>query len=92
MYLHIGGSAVVRKADVVAVCDLDNASQSRITRDFLRTAEAAGCVINAAEDLPKSCVICSGPDGAQRVYLSQLMSSTLLKRLDAPLGENLIDN
>ena len=92
MYLHIGGSAVVCKADVVAVCDLDNVSQSRITRDFLRTAEEAGCVVNAAEDLPKSCVICRTPEGGQRVYLSQLMSSTLLRRLDAPLGENLMDN
>ena len=54
MYLHLGGDVSVRTADIVTVCDLDNASASHITRAFLRAAQEADRVVNVAEDLPKS--------------------------------------
>ena len=89
MYLHLGNSYVVRKSDVLAVFDLDNSSQSILTRKFLASAEKAGQVVNAAEDeLPKSFVVCKTEKG-QRVYLSQLNSSTLLKRSAGKGLENL---
>ena len=80
MYLHLGNEVVVRKSDVVGIFDLDNTSQSALTRRYLAAAETAGSVVNAAgAELPKSFVVCA--DGErQTVYLSQLNSSTLLKR------------
>ena len=80
MYLHLGNDVVVRKRDVLAVFDLDNSSQSHLTRAFLAAAEKRGEVVNASGgELPKSFVLCA--EGAhQTVYLSQLNSSTLLKR------------
>ena len=80
MYLHLGNDVVVRKRDVLAVFDLDNSSQSHLTRAFLAAAEKRGEVVNASGgELPKSFVLCS--DGArQTVYLSQLNSSTLFRR------------
>ena len=84
MYLHLGNDIVVRKSAVLAVFDLDNSSASRLTRDFLSRAQRRGEVVNAAGDeLPKSFVLCQ-EGGAQRVYLSQLNSSTLLKRSESP--------
>lgn len=83
MYLHIGKNAVVLKRDVVAVCDLDNASYSHITRAYLTAAEKAGQVVNVCDDLPKSLVVCRGPEGEQVLYLSQLVSSTLQKRAES---------
>lgn len=83
MFLHIGGNTVLSYEEVVGIFDLDITSQSHLTRTFLRAAEEAGQVVNAAEDIPKSFVVCHGPEG-QRVYLSQLMSATLLKRSAAP--------
>ena len=81
MYLHLGNDIVVRKNEILAVFDLDNTSQSYQTRNYLSAAEKAGHVINAAGDeIPKSFVVCTGADGQQTVYLSQLNSSTLLKR------------
>ena len=44
MYLHLGSDVAVRTADVVTVCDLDNASSSHITRAFLRAAQEADIV------------------------------------------------
>lgn len=83
MYLHIGASVVIPQGDVVGIFDLDNTTASRITRDFLAGAQQAGQVITAGEDLPKSFVLCQTPSGARRVYLSQLSSATLLKRMES---------
>jgi len=80
MYLHLGNDVVVHAAAVLAVFDLDNSSQSHLTRAFLAGAEKRGEVVNAAGgELPKSFVVCAEA-GKQTVYLSQLNSSTLLKR------------
>lgn len=80
MYLHIGKNVVVAYKEIVAVCDLDNASHSHITRAYLTAAEKSGQVINVCDDLPKAFVVCQKPDGTRTLYLSQLASSTLLKR------------
>ena len=80
MYLHLGNDVTVRKEDVLGIFDLDNSSSSYLTKKYLARAEKAGQVINAAGmELPKSFVVCAHPQG-QRLYLSQLNSSTLLKR------------
>ena len=79
MYLHLGNGVTVRDDDVVGVFDLDNTTGSRITCDFLAGAEKAGKVINAAEDIPKSFVICSS-GRADRIFLSQMSPATLLRR------------
>lgn len=80
MYLHLGNGIVVRKSDIVAIFDLDNTSQSIITRKYLAGAEKAGQVTNVAEEeLPKSFVVCQNK-GRQQIYICQLNSSTLLKR------------
>jgi hypothetical protein len=78
MYLFIGGETAVRDEEILAVFDMDNATASHITRAALRAAERAGKVVNAAEDLPKSFVLCA--DGT--IYLSGLNSATLLRRAE----------
>ncbi len=79
MYLHLGSGAVVRSESIVGVFDLDNTSQSHLTRKYLAAAEKSGQVINVAEDIPKSFVVCKDESG-MRVYLSQMSTQTLLKR------------
>lgn len=79
MYLHLGSGAVIRRSDIIGIFDLDNTSQSHITRKYLAAAEKNGQVINVAEDIPKSFVI--GNDGKNtKVYLSQMATQTLYKR------------
>ena len=78
MYLYIGGETSIRDGDVLAVFDMDNATSSHITRAALRKAEQEGRLINTAEDLPKSFVLCA--DGT--IYLSGLNSATLLRRAE----------
>ena len=83
MYLHLGKNVVVLKSDIIAVFDLDNSSHSHITRAYLAQAEQNGQVVNVSDDLPKSFVICQGEGKNQTLYLSQLASSTLLKRAES---------
>lgn len=84
MYLHLGQSVVVHDRDVVGVFDLDITSQSHITRDYLARAEKSGQVINVSEEIPKSYVVCTDRKRRKkRVYISQLSTSTLLRRAES---------
>lgn len=82
MYLHLGKGSVISTDEIIGIFDLDITSQSHLTRSFLATAEKAGQVINAAEDIPKS-FIAAECAGKRRVYLSQMAAATLLKRAEA---------
>ena len=77
--LNLGGGHVVRRDSVVAVCDMDNTTCSRATRELLAAAQRAGEVINAAEDLPRSFVLCE-EGGRRRVWLSSLSTAALSRR------------
>lgn len=82
MYLHLGQSVVVSHRDILGVFDLDNASSSYRTREFLERAEKEGRVVSVTADLPKSFVLCQGRDKRPVVYLSQLSSATLKGRVE----------
>jgi len=86
MYLSIGKNTVIRDDEMIGIFDLDNCSQSFLTREFLSVAEKAGQVVNAAEDIPNSFLICAGQkersnEESCTVYLSQSSSRTLEKRI-----------
>jgi hypothetical protein len=80
MYLYLGKNTSVRISSIVAVFDLDTSSHSQQTRNYLYEAERAGLTVDLCDDLPKSFVICD-EDGKNIVYLCQLASATLQKRL-----------
>ena len=81
-YLHLGKGTVVNTAGIVGIFDLDITSQSHLTRRCLREAERRGQVVNAAEDIPKTFVVCREGEKT-RVYLSQMAAATLLKRAES---------
>jgi hypothetical protein len=76
VYLNIGGETLLRKTDVIAVCDLDTASFAKTTRNYLSRAEKESKITSVADDLPKSFIVC-----ADKIYLSQLSSAALLGRM-----------
>ena len=82
MYLHLGKGTVVPKRNIIGIFDLDITSQSHLTRKFLSRADRAGEVLNAAEDIPKSFVVCC-ENGKNTVILSQMAASTLLRRSES---------
>ena len=79
MYLSIGKDMAVRDSAIVGIFDLDNTSTSVRTREFLAAAEREGEVV-PCDELPKSFIV-TAEYGFHRVYLTELNSSTLEKRL-----------
>ncbi len=82
MYIHLGQSVIVGDQEVIGVFDLDNASWSHRTRAFLEQAEREGRVVSATDDLPRSFVLCHRAGERPMVYLCQLSSVTLQRRME----------
>lgn len=80
MYLHLGEKTVIKTNTILGIFDLDNTTISKITRDFLSSQTKKGNVINVSYELPKSFILCKEKDETY-VYISQLSSQTLLKRM-----------
>lgn len=89
MYLHLGSSVIIRQRDILGIFDLDNTTCSFLTRQFLTRAEQTGHLITIGDDLPKSFTLCQNTNGDVTVYLSQLSSATLLKRLESGILEHI---
>ena len=79
MFLHLGRDVAVAEDSIIVVFDMDTATWSRHTRNYLTAAEKAGKVYVITDELPKSAVVCR-ENGDFVVYISQISSKTLLKR------------
>ena len=78
MYVYLGGEAALDRRNIVGLFELDNTSWSWLTREFLSRAERQGRVRTAAEDIPRSFVLCD--DGT--VILTQPSTVVLARRLE----------
>ncbi len=79
MYIHLGSDVVVGDKSIIGVFDLDNTTQSVITRKYLESAQRGGKVVNVGQELPKSFVV-AGERGNSRVYVTVIATNTLAKR------------
>lgn len=80
MFLHIGGDYIVFIKDIIAIVDMDKSTISQDTRNFLKTSEEEGFIVNVVEnELPKSIIITQSKHKSM-VYLSPISTSTLMKR------------
>ncbi len=82
MYLHLGQKTVVPFGEIVGIFDMETSTVGEITRKFLASASAADMVVNVSMEMPKAFVVCQPKkgEGEQRVYISQLSTTTLKKR------------
>lgn len=79
MYLHIGNEQILNQRDIIGIFDIENASVSKYTKEFLSRSQQEGQVITTTTELPKSIIVWE-KDGERRLYLSQLAPATLRKR------------
>lgn len=86
MYLHLGLDKIITYDEILGIFDLDNTTVSKSTRDYLAKAEKNGEVYNVCNDLPKSFVVCMD-GGKKKVYITQISSATLLKRIQSKISE-----
>ncbi|WP_101697446.1 extracellular matrix regulator RemB [Clostridium minihomine] len=80
MYLHLGQDTVIKTDDIVGIFDLETSTISKNTREYLARAEKDGRVVNVSMEMPKSFVLCCDKREKITVYISQISSTTLLKR------------
>lgn len=80
MYLHLGQDTVIKIEDILGIFDMETSTISQVTRDYLARAQKENRVVNVSMEMPKSFVLCSGKNQEVTVYITQISSSTLLKR------------
>ena len=64
MYLILGREEVIPEDDVIGIFDLDNASWSKRTREYLASGERTGRISNMSDGLPRTLIVT-----AERDYL-----------------------
>ena len=79
MYLHLGDEVMAKNRQIIGVFDLDTATVTKATRDFLSDAQKKGIVVNISENLPKSFILYE-ENGQFKVFVSPLATSTLRRR------------
>jgi len=78
-YLDIGSDTIIFSDGIVGIFDLDKITVFKSNRNYLSNMEKRGKIVNTTENLPKSFIVFK--DGNQeKIYLSQFLPSTLLKR------------
>ena len=82
MYINIGNNVMIKDDEIVGIFDLDSATVSKRTRDFLNKAEKKKQVTTVSYELPKSFILCQ-ENNETKIYISQISSSTLLKRTNS---------
>lgn len=81
MYLNLGNNRIIKTRDIIGIFDMDNATVSKRSRQYLNRAEKEKRLEYVGYDLPKSFVVCATKKGENKVFLSSLSSATLEKRL-----------
>ena len=79
MYLHLGQDVLVRSRDVVGIFDLEKATVSKKTKEFIQNATKTGRVVTVSYEMPKSFILTGEKEGGT-IYISQISTATLKKR------------
>ena len=86
MYLHIGNGKSVKKRDIIGIFDLDTATVSKITKDFINKSQKKGKLSYFDSDLPRAFLLLD-EDGDTKVRLSRISTAGLKIRLDSGMME-----
>lgn len=80
MYLHVGNGKTVKKKDVIGIFDLDSATVSKVTKDFVNRKEKEGSLEYDYSDLPRSFVLVDGDPC--KIVLSRISPQGLRLRVE----------
>ncbi len=80
MYLHLGNETVIKTDEIIGIFDLDTSTVSKHTRDYLSKCEKNKEAVTVSFELPKSFILCDDSK-RQKIYICQLSSKTIQKRL-----------
>ena len=84
MYIHIGNGRSVRDKDIIGIFDLDTATVSQITKNFISKKQKSEEVEYTDDDLPRAFLIVE-ENGKYKVKLSRISTVGLKGRSDGDL-------
>ena len=79
--MHLGNSETVKNSDIIGIFDMENATLSKESRDFLKRMQKEMKLCNLAKDLPSAFVLTS-EQYTDRIYITSLSSKVLKSRGD----------
>ena len=80
MYLHIGNGEIVNNEDIIGIFDMDTATVSSVSRQFLSMAEQKKEIWYGDSDIPKSFIVCTEEKKKQKIVFSRISTSSLKLR------------
>ncbi len=80
MYLHIGNGESIKKKDIVGIFDLDTATVSPITKNYITEKEKQKKLSYIDSDLPRSFILIGRKEPDSQVKLSRISTVGLLSR------------
>lgn len=86
MYLHIGNGNSVKRKNIIGIFDLDTATVSKITKDFINKRQKEGALTYLDSDLPRAFLLLD-EEGETKVRLSRISTSGLKIRLESGITE-----
>jgi hypothetical protein len=81
MYLHIGNGQTVKKKEIIGIFDMDTATVSSVSRQFLSSAEQKKEIWYGDSDIPKSFIVCTDGPEKQKIVFSRISASSLKLRI-----------
>ena len=82
MYLHIGKGKTLKDKDIIGIFDLDTATVSDKTKEFLNKKEKEKLNEYADFDLPRSFILCKNKDNGYKVVFSRISTVGLKDRAE----------
>ena len=87
MFLHTGNGKSLRKKDIIGIFDLDTATISGITKQYININQQKGNVEYYDTDLPRSFILYSDKNGSAKVRLSRISSVGLKQRAEGEVED-----
>ena len=82
MYLHVGNNKNIRTKTIIGIFDMDNTTDSAVTRKYLNTKQKKKLVMSASDgEIPKSFVLFE-EDGERKICFSPLSVAALKGRIE----------
>ena len=86
MFLHVGNGKSIRKNKIIGIFDLDNATVSVITKNYINKMQKDGLLEYDDDDLPRSFIVYE-EGKKKKVTLSRISTTGLKLRADQKLTE-----
>ncbi len=83
--MHLGNSETVKNREIIGIFDMEKATLSKESRDFLSKMQKEMKVVNIAKDLPNAFVL-TAERFTDRIYITSLSSKVLSTRTDIREG------